>query len=128
MEKTSELYNDFKYLGRLENVRYEIDDRKTQFLEIVHPDNFKITITVPDGIFEWFVDFSDTNGNKLVSDWDDGYGEPKDILKLNRQKAVDDFVQDILTHGLRLVVDEKQSKKIAIEIFRDNSWSKFVPW
>ena len=50
------LYNNFSHLGQLENVFHRQNEKQVQFLEINDPKGYLIQITIPDGIFEWFVD------------------------------------------------------------------------
>lgn len=121
------LNNDFRQLGRLDNVNYQINEQGTQVIEIKHSDNFLIKIVIPDGIFEWFIDIFDNNSNKLVSDWYDGYGEPEEILKAYRQKDVEDTVHKILDNKLRYVTKRTRFKVIyTIEIFTDSVWTELI--
>ena len=119
------LYNDFNHLGRLDGVTYKTDGSGIQDIEIKHPDNFFIIITIPDGIFEWFVDILDDKKNKLVSEWYDDYDGPEEVLKANRQKDIEEFVHDIINHKLRFVFEKKMFKEVlTVEILRDNGWTK----
>jgi hypothetical protein len=119
------LYNDFSHLAGLDRVTYHIDNRGTQFIELNHPDNFLIQITVPDKILEWFICVSDNKGAELVRDWDDGYDEPIEVLKAERQKIVEDTVQNLMTHQLRFLSIEKRfSVTSMIQIFIDNEWQE----
>jgi hypothetical protein len=123
---TTDLLNDFSHLGRLENLTYR-NSAGTQHIEIKHPDNFIIEIVIPDGIFEWFMDIFDSQKNKLVSDWSDGYGEPKDVLIADRQKDVEEFVHDVLNNKMRFRVDKKfLREKLIVEIFKDNTWTELI--
>lgn len=124
--ETEDLFNNFSHLGRLENVFYK-NSAGTQYLEIKHPDNFIIEIVIPDGIFEWFIDIFDHHKNKLVSDWNDGYGEPKEVLIADRQKAVEEFVLDILNNKLRFRTDKKfLREKLHVELYKNNNWTEII--
>ena len=121
------LYNDFSHLGEIENLSYKVDSNGTQFLQIKHQDGFFIDIIVPDGIFEWFIDFFDSQRNKLVSDWGDCYSKPIDDLKAERQSAVEELINDVLNHKLRFQFDKKLFRQIStVEIFRNNCWTKLL--
>lgn len=90
------LYNNFSHLNKLENVSYGIDEKQVQFLEIKGPDGYLVQVTIPNGIFEWFVDVFDGNKNKIHSDWTDHYGDPIEILKVERQTDIEQFVNEVL--------------------------------
>jgi hypothetical protein len=121
------LYNDFSHFSGIENINYRVDANGTQFLEIKHQDDLSINLTVPDGIFEWFIDIHDSLRNKLVSDWDECCGEPEEELKIMRQKAVEKFIQDVLTHKLRFKVVKKLFRETStVEIFKSNNWVRLI--
>jgi hypothetical protein len=123
----SGIFNDFSHLGNVESIRYRIDANGTQFLEIKQEDDFIIDLTVPDGIFEWFIEILDSQRNKLVSDWDECYGEPESVLIEMRQRAVEEYVQDVLSHKLRFKLNKKYFKVIStVEIFKDNNWTPLI--
>ncbi|MBK9526209.1 MAG: hypothetical protein IPO39_16120 [Bacteroidetes bacterium] len=122
----SDLYNDFSYLGNLPFVSYSIEDT-VQTLEITHPDNLIIEIEIIDGIFEWFVTIYNSNRIKLVSDWDDHYGKPKDVLKLERQNAVDEFVKNLLNHKLRYKFEKRIFRNVTcVQMFKDDNWIEVI--
>jgi hypothetical protein len=94
-------FNDFSHLGNLENVNYSISENQVQFLEILDSQGHSIQITIPDGIFEWFVDVFDRKKNKIHSDWTDHYDSPTEILIAERQSDIERFVNSILNGNLR---------------------------
>ncbi|MEZ5047679.1 MAG: hypothetical protein R2831_11885 [Chitinophagaceae bacterium] len=93
---SKELYNKYDKYKQLDKVYYMKDENQTQFLELKTPKGFVIRITIPDSIFEWFVNILDDNGNELNADWTEHYGKPKEILKAERQKDIEDFIEEIL--------------------------------
>lgn len=92
--------NNFSHLSKLENVSYSISEKKVQLLEIIAPQGHVVQITIPDGIFEWFIDIFDESKNKIHSDWTDHYGSPREILKAERQSDIEKFVNDVLKGNL----------------------------
>lgn len=122
----ADLLNDFSHLGRLSNLTYK-NSAGDQHITINHPDNFIIEIAIPNGIFEWFMDIYDDKENKLVSDWDDGYGLPKETLIANRQKDVEEFVENVLNNKMRYRVDKKFLRnKLIVEVFKNNAWTELI--
>jgi hypothetical protein len=94
------IYNIFDHLSKLNNVEYRIDDRHTQFIELKTTKGLIIQITIPNGIFEWYVDVFDSKRNKLHSDWTDHYSEPIDVLIKERQNDIEEFINEILKGNL----------------------------
>jgi len=94
------LYNNFSHLGKIENIDYRLTENQVQILEIKDLKGHFIQITIPDGIFEWFVDVFDRNKNKVHSDWTEHYGSPIDILTAERQSDIEHFVDRILKGNL----------------------------
>jgi hypothetical protein len=120
------LTNDFGYLKMYAEVGYTINDKKTQFLTMKITANYFVTITVPNGIFEWFYDVKDFANNELMSYWDECYGEPEDKLIECRRQRIEDFIQFILTHDVRVVMFEERNKqKHRLEFMKDNDWFPF---
>src|SRR5688572_308672 len=95
------LYNDFSHLGKLENVSYCLNENQVQLLEIKDLQGRYVLITIPDGIFEWFVDILDENKNKIHSDWTEHYDNPIETLRTERQTDIEQFVNDILIGKVR---------------------------
>ena len=93
------LYNDFSHLSQLENVSH-LNEKQVQILEIKGPKGYLIKVTIPDGIFEWFVDVFDSNKNKIHSDWTEHYGSPIENLKAERQTDIEQFVDEVLKGNL----------------------------
>ena len=118
------MLNDFSYLQNLPNLIYKVDEKSTQFLEIMNPHNYLIKITIPDRIFEWFISILDDKQNELMSDWEEHYGSPKEILKTERQQSIEEFVEKVANYPLRLK-QEKRPSILSIEFLKDNNWVPF---
>ena len=113
-ELSNVLINDFSLFSAEDGIEYSIDKQSTQRLKTKLNNNITVELTIPNNIFEWFVDVFDNHNVKLISDWYDGYGEKKEILIKERQLEIESFIQNITNNKIRFIQNKKGFKHTSL--------------
>ena len=119
-DSTNSLQNDFRQIAVDNNIEYSVDNQNTQTLTIKHPDNFIVVLTIPDKIFEWFVDVYDAHNLKLTSDWYEGYGDENQTLIKEKQSDIEAFIQNVVKNKIRFITEKKLFKKVLSFQYNDS--------
>jgi hypothetical protein len=116
-----------RYRGRDDMTVAEASER---FEIVIRRDDVQLTVTVPKGVFEWFVAAKGPDGAK-VSDWCDyeGYdGSPASGLDRDMARDIDAFLSNALRRELRFVsLPALVGEKRRLEWLVDGAWRVAVP-
>lgn len=99
---------------------YAADKKQVMTLNTLDK-NYKIQITLPDNIFEWFIAVLDLNGQKLVSTWVDHYGDTNENLKTEMKTEIENFIKTVSTFKTR-IIDLADNKK-TLQYLDNQTWS-----
>lgn len=118
---TLNLYVDLsKIMVPSSGLTYYASDKK-QVMTLSDLDkNYKIQITLPDNLFEWFIDVFDINGQKLVSTWVDHYGDTHENLVNEMRNEIIGFIK-IVSENKTRVVNLINNKK-TFQYFDNQVW------
>ncbi len=113
LEEITDKRNSFEY--------YKTDD--CQILVINLPNTLKIKLTVANNVFEWFVDIFNSNGDLLISNWNDHYDNSEDKLINEMKESIAEFISEITENRTRIIVEKKFLKeKTIFQIQKNNNW------
>ena len=118
------LYVDLSELMLPNNHLRYFGDSKKQVLTIKTVDRLnKVEITLPDKIFEWFIDVNDLNNQTLVSTWVDHYGDTDENLKLEMRNEIQNFIEIVSKKDTR-VIDKGLNSK-TFQYIDGQTWCDF---
>lgn len=83
----------------------------------------KVQITLPDKVFEWFVDILDNNGQTITSTWVDHYGDNEENLKTEMRTEIESFIKIVATKKTRVVNRQNQTK--TFQYLDNETWVDF---
>jgi hypothetical protein len=101
--------------------QYSSDDAK-QIL-ILHSVNetLSIQITLPNNLFEWFINILDSSGQIVASTWVDHYGNSDEELKKEMRDEINQFIKMVSTHQTRVTSGEKKT----FQYYESENWNNF---
>lgn len=119
--KDLNLYVDLsKIMVPNSGLTYYASDKKQVMTLSTVDKNCKIQITLPDNLFEWFIDVFDITGQKLVSTWVDHYGDTHENLIIEMRNEITGFLK-IVSENKTRVIDLADNKK-TFQYFDNEAW------
>jgi len=106
-------------------IKEHIFDSNKQTFTIVPNEELKIVITMPNNIFEWYINVFDRTDRKVHTNWLDHYGDNKVNLESEMKESVQGFINAVMKHPVRLSGDIKTGLS-TLEVYRDNEWSDMI--
>lgn len=97
----------------------------SQIATINLPNTLKIEITVPNDVFEWYVDVYNSDGIMLTSNWYDHYDDKKENLMIEMRDSIAEFIHAVTKNDSRIVAKQNSSGSI-FQILIDNKWIDYI--